>query len=80
MIQLFTINDTVIYNKWHIIYIKFIPTSPVATASGKDLPLNTITDMIEANKFLQLPRLSNQEVIIQYWSQAQTSTGVVFKY
>jgi DnaJ family protein C protein 16 len=34
--------------------------TPVATASAKDLSLSSMSEMLEANQFLQLPRLSSQ--------------------
>ena len=36
---------------------------PVARLSMKDIPVSTLNEMIEANQFLQLPRLSSQVLI-----------------
>ena len=38
---------------------------PAARLSMADLPFSTMTDVIDANKYLQLPRLSSQ-VLIAY--------------
>ena len=35
---------------------------PVVQVSMKDLPLATLLDVLESHQFLQLPRLSSQEV------------------
>ena len=35
---------------------------PVVQVSMKDLPLNTLTEVLEAHQYLQLPRLSSQEI------------------
>ena len=35
---------------------------PVARLSMKDIPVSTLNEMIEANQFLQLPRLSSQVI------------------
>ena len=37
-------------------------SSPLASVSMKDIPLNTMQELIEENQFLQLPRLSSQSV------------------
>ena len=38
---------------------------PVASVSTKDITLNTLFEMVEANQFLQLPRLSSQDIFDQ---------------
>ena len=38
---------------------------PVASVSTKDISLNTLFEMVEANQFLQLPRLSSQDIFDQ---------------
>ena len=35
---------------------------PVVQVSMKDLPLNTLTEVLEAHQYLQLPRLSSQDI------------------
>lgn len=38
---------------------------PVVSVSTKDITLNTLFEMVEANQFLQLPRLSSQDIFDQ---------------
>ena len=38
---------------------------PVASVSTKDISLSTLFEMVEANQFLQLPRLSSQDIFDQ---------------
>lgn len=38
------------------------PTAPVVSVAMKDIPLSTLTEVVEANMYLQLPRLSSQSV------------------
>jgi hypothetical protein len=38
---------------------------PVVSVSAKDITLNTLFEMVEANQFLQLPRLSSQDIFDQ---------------
>jgi DnaJ family protein C protein 16 len=38
---------------------------PVASVSTKDISLATLFEMVEANQFLQLPRLSSQDIFDQ---------------
>jgi DnaJ family protein C protein 16 len=38
---------------------------PIVSVSTKDITLNTLFEMIEANQFLQLPRLSSQDIFDQ---------------
>ena len=38
--------------------------TPVASLAMDDLPTNTILEVMEKHQYLQLPRLSNQKVII----------------
>ncbi len=38
---------------------------PVASVSTKDITLSTLFEMVEANQFLQLPRLSSQDIFDQ---------------
>ena len=35
---------------------------PIVQVSMKDLPINTLAEMLEAHQYLQLPRLSSQEI------------------
>lgn len=38
---------------------------PVVSVSTKEITLNTLFEMVEANQFLQLPRLSSQDIFDQ---------------
>lgn len=38
------------------------PLNPVASVAMTDLPYPTMKDIVEANKFLMLPRLSSQVI------------------
>jgi len=39
--------------------------APIASVSGKDITLATLLELIDANQFLQLPRLSSQDIFDQ---------------
>lgn len=39
------------------------PNRPVATVSMADIPTQTLSDVVSANKYLALPRLSSQDLL-----------------
>jgi DnaJ family protein C protein 16 len=50
---------------------------PVVQVSMKDLPLATLLDVLESHQFLQLPRLSSQEVFDHLCPPGNLSRGRV---
>lgn len=69
-LQLNTINTAKIQEKYKInpsvdslLVFNENPTNPVATVSMADIPTQTLSDVISANKYLALPRLSSQDLL-----------------